>query len=302
MTAMLAAAGRPARFHCPLGALFGAHCGALFGALALATLGLAAPAPAQAQTSTPTPTAAAPASRSAALPIERLQVRDAFIDLRTGPGRGYPVVQVIEKGQWLRVELRRTDWYRVRSESTQGSPHDDSGLPGRVGWVHRSQLERTLTEDGAGKTFGDVVLDDYLARRVEFGLATGRMRSEPLTRFWGTWRAADTLAVEAAFTQVQGTYASTGWWQVSLVSEPWSDQRWSPFFSLGLGRLSNRPNSTLVADTPTKANVAAAGLGLRWHVSERFVARIEGTLLSAFASDTRTAEYRAVALGLSFFY
>ena len=51
-------------------------------------------------------------------------VADPFLELRTGPGRGYPVVHVVERGETVRVDARRTDWFQVV----------DAG--GREGWVH----------------------------------------------------------------------------------------------------------------------------------------------------------------------
>jgi len=224
---------------------------------------------------------------------ERLQVADPFIEMRTGPGRGYPVFHVVERHGWIRIELRRTDWYRVRSENNQG---------GVVGWVHRSQLESTLTEAGAGKTFRDLLLDDYLGRRVEFGAAWGRLRAEPMLKLFTGVRLGDTLGVELTFAQVQGAFSGSDFWHVALVSEPWSHQRLSPFASVGFGRFRNIPNTSLVQAQTVNANLGHAGVGLRWHLSERFVARLDWSLYTAFVSEQRSLEYRATTAGISFFF
>jgi hypothetical protein len=227
------------------------------------------------------------------LVVERLRVADPFIELRTGPGRGYPVFFVAERHAWITVELRRTDWYRVRTESAQG---------GQVGWVHRSQLETTLTEAGGTKSFRDLLVDDFLARRVEFGVGWGRLRKEPMIKMWTTVRLGETLAAEVTLGQVQGTFSGTDFWHVSLVSEPWSHQRLSPFFTIGAGRFRNIPNLSLVSAATTHANLGQAGLGLGWYISERFVARLDWSSYAAFVSDERTLEYKAVTAGLSFFF
>lgn len=224
---------------------------------------------------------------------ERLQVADPFIELRTGPGRGYPVFHVVERHGWIRVELRRTDWYRVRSETSQG---------GVVGWVHRSQMGSTLTEAGAGKTFRDLLLDDYLGRRVEFGVAWGQLRAEPMLKLFTGVRLGDTLGAELTFAQVQGAFSGSDLWHLSLVSEPWSDHRLSPFASVGFGRFRNVPNASLVQAQTVNSNIGHAGIGLRWYLSERFVARLDWSLYAAFVSEQRTLEYRATTLGISFFF
>lgn len=257
-----------------------------------------APSSAPAASPTPVPGTTAPPT-SATEPrygpdyVERLQVADPFIELRTGPGRGYPIFHVVERRGWIRIELRRTDWYRVRSETSQG---------GVVGWVHRSQLESTLTEAGAGKTFRDLLLDDYLGRRVEFGAAWGQLRAEPMLKLFTGVRLGETLGVELTFAQVQGAFSGTDFWHVALVSEPWSHQRLSPFASVGFGRFRNIPNTSLVQAQTVNANLGHAGVGLRWHLSERFVARLDWSLYTAFVSEQRSLEYRATTVGISFFF
>ena len=69
--------------------------------------------------------AVAPAGARA--PIE-VVVKDAYIDLHTGPGRGYPVTISVERGVTIQLLRQRTDWIEVRTAR------------GQRGWVHRSQL------------------------------------------------------------------------------------------------------------------------------------------------------------------
>src|SRR5690606_34834430 len=55
-------------------------------------------------------------------------VEDPYLELHTGPGRGYPVFQIAERGERVELIRRRTDWFQVR-------------LPrGEVGWVPLAQL------------------------------------------------------------------------------------------------------------------------------------------------------------------
>ncbi len=245
------------------------------------------------------PAASAAASSSVAPPTavagtavhgELLQVVEPYLELHTGPGRGYPVFFVVERQHWITVELRHTDWFRVRAEG------------GQVGWVARSQLEKTLTAGGGNKTFRDILLDDYLARRVEFGAAWGRFASDPMLKVWLQYRLADTVGAELTVGQVQGLFSGTNFWHLSLTSEPWSDQRLSPFFAVGLGKFGNTPNASLVNDIPTKAKMGLATVGLRWHLSERFVARLDWTLYTGFVSDTQSTEYRSLTAGIGFFF
>jgi len=233
---------------------------------------------------------AAMAADAPAADSEKLQIADAFIEMHTGPGRGYPVFHVAARHEWITVEMRHTDWYRVRTDN------------GRVGWVRRAQLESTLTAAGDRKSFRDVLVDDYLRRRVEMGAAWGQFKGEPMLKIWTAYRWADAISLEGALGQVQGVFSGTDLWHVNLNIEPWSDQRLSPALGVGLGKFRNIPNRSLVDAAVTNAQLAVASVGLRYYISERFVGRVDYSLYTAFVADTRSTEYRAVTVGLSFFF
>jgi hypothetical protein len=221
---------------------------------------------------------------------ERLQVADPYLELHTGPGRGYPVFHVAARGEFVEITLRHTDWYKVRTEK------------GREGWVPRSQLETTLTQAGGRKSFRDVLVDDYLRRRVELGGAVGRFGGEPMLKVWTAYKLSESIHAEATVGQVQGVFSGTDLWHLNLGIEPWSDRRLSPSFGIGFGKFLNLPNLSLVDAVPTDAKLANASIGLRWHLGERFVARADYTIYTAYVSNTRSSEYRALSAGLSFFF
>ena len=65
-----------------------------------------------------------------------MTVADPYLEMRTGPGRGYPIFHVVDRGEDVAVIMRRTDWFLVRASN------------GKEGWVRRAQMERTLQPDG----------------------------------------------------------------------------------------------------------------------------------------------------------
>ena len=46
----------------------------------------------------------------------KILIADPFIELHTGPGRGYPVFYVIERGREVTIVKRRTDWFQLRTD------------------------------------------------------------------------------------------------------------------------------------------------------------------------------------------
>jgi hypothetical protein len=252
----------------------------------------AAPVAAAAQgaaASAPPPAAAEP-SVLTFQDSERLQVADPYIELRTGPGRGYPIFFVAQRNAFIAVELRHTDWYRVRTDD------------GKVGWVSRQQLETTLASGGVQKTFRDVMIDDFLNRKVQLGGAWGHFKGEPMLKFWTSYRMSETLSLEGTIGQVQGVFSGTDIWHLNLMSEPWADQRLSPFFGIGVGKFTNFPNLSLVGAETTNAKLANAMLGVRYYLTERFVLRADYSFYTVFVNDTKTNDYHAWTLGVSFFF
>jgi len=230
------------------------------------------------------------AKQRAQMPGLHVHIGRLHAEARTGPGRGYPIFYIAGREEWIEILLRRTDWFKVRTAD------------GKEGWVNRAQLETTLTEAGTAKAFRDTLVDDYLRRKLELGAAWGEFDSEPMLKIWSAYRFSDALSVEAAIGQVQGTFSGTEFWAINLNVEPWSDRRLSPFLGIGLGRFKNIPNASLVSATVTNANLANAAIGLRYYIAERFVARLDYSIYTAYVSDADSAEYKAVTLGIAFFF
>jgi Bacterial SH3 domain len=219
----------------------------------------------------------------------KLQVTDPYLELHTGPGRGYPVFHVAQRGEAVEVLLRHTDWFKVRTAN------------GREGWVPRLQIENTLAQIGpTQQPTRSLLAADDARRRFEVGAARGRFDGEPSLKIWTRAKLADTVGVEAVLGQVQGLYSGTDYYSLNLQLEPWSDRAIAPHFGIGFGRFNNLPNLSLVGALPTDAKLASATLGLRWTFARRFVARADYTLTTAYIDDSKSGEYRALHLGLAF--
>src|ERR1700722_1924396 len=65
-----------------------------------------------------------------------LVVSEPFLEMHSGPGRGYPVTYVVGRDESVTVLYSRTDWYKVRATG------------GQEGWVRRSDLARSRLASG----------------------------------------------------------------------------------------------------------------------------------------------------------
>ena len=88
-------------------------------------------------------------------------VADPFLELRTGPGRGYPVFRVIARGERIEVLLRRTDWFKVRDD------HD------REGWARRDDMRQTLLASREPLPVEDIAKRNFDVAPWELGAQSG---------------------------------------------------------------------------------------------------------------------------------
>ena len=48
-------------------------------------------------------------------------VADPYLELHTGPGVGFPIFHVIDRGEPVEIIMRRTDWFQVRISDRNSS-------------------------------------------------------------------------------------------------------------------------------------------------------------------------------------
>jgi hypothetical protein len=219
-----------------------------------------------------------------------VRVVEPFIELHTGPGRGYPVVYVVDRGTELSVIKRRTDWFLVRTRSS------------REGWVSRGQIEQTLTSAGAPTHIDEPGIGDFSERRWETALLGGRFDGADLATVYGAYAFTPNLSGELAVSQVFGDYSDSILGTLSLVAQPFPEWRLSPFFTVGTGLIYTDPNVTLVDEDSRTDQVGSVGAGMRWYLTRRFILRAEYRRYTVFQDKDDNQEANAWQAGIGFFF
>lgn len=229
-------------------------------------------------------------SSTASAATVQLEIIDPYLELHTGPGRGFPVFHVVDRGERVTLASRKTDWFLVQTEK------------GLEGWASRQSLEKTLTTAGLPATFRDTLLDDYLQRHLEIGYSVGSLdMADPMLTVRVGYRFSPNLALEFDYAQSAGNFSSSTFAYFSLVSQPFPEWRVSPFFSLGLGRYHYTPKQTLIGEAEVESNLGNVGIGVNVYVSSRFIIRGDYRRHLAYIDVNRINEYNELSLGLSFF-
>jgi len=219
-----------------------------------------------------------------------LTVQDPYIEMHTGPGRGYPIFYVAERGESIVVLRRRTDWYQVQ------------GPRGEEGWAESEQLERTLEIDGEEFEAQRSTLEDYAGRRWEAGVSYGDFGGANIISTFGAFNLSGNLSLELSLSQALGRYSDSTMTNLNLVHSMFPERRASPYFTLGTGAIHTEPKATLIATVDRTDSLAHAGFGVRTYLTRRFVFRAEYKTYVVFTSRDDNEEIREWKAGFSFFF
>ncbi|MEM8547848.1 MAG: SH3 domain-containing protein [Pseudomonadota bacterium] len=219
-----------------------------------------------------------------------VEVADPFLDMRTGPAKGYPITNVAEQGDKVEIIRRKTDWFKVRTER------------GKEGWVNIAQMELTLDEAGELTQIERVGRDEFLARRWEAGILTGDFQGADALAVYTGYSISRNLAVEVWGSQLVGNFSNGYMATVNAVHETWPEWRISPYFTLGTGVIRTEPKSTLVSTPDRTDQVAVVGGGFRVYVTQRFVLRGEYKSYVVLTSRDDNEEVEEWKVGFGFFF
>ncbi len=220
----------------------------------------------------------------------QVEVADAFLELRTGPGRGYPVTHVVARGDRVDVLMRRTDWLKVR---------DDRG---REGWARRRDIARTLLAEGAPLDLGEPGRRDYDADPWEAGALSGDFGGGNVNTAYVGYAFNEFLSAELGASQVLGRAANGLLGTVGLVHTIRPDWRIAPFVGLGTGVVRIEPKATIVAPVVRTNHVGYVGAGAKVYLARRFVFRGDYRRYVIFTERERNEERDEWKVGFAFFF
>ena len=213
-----------------------------------------------------------------------------YLELRTGPGRGYPVFHVAERDQRVEVLFRRTDWFKVRTER------------GVEGWAAQRDMLRTVLPDGTPFTFDLGDRAGFTSHRFEMGVFAGDYGGATLISGYGSFSFNSQLAAEVAAGQFLGKFSNGAVADFGFSHVLMPEWRLSPFLMLGTGLVHVTPKATLVVPSERTDQTAYVGGGLRYYLTRRFFVRAEYKSHMVFTKRNANEEVDEWKLGFAFFF
>jgi uncharacterized protein YgiM (DUF1202 family) len=209
---------------------------------------------------------------SASEPLQQVKIADPYIEMHTGPGGGYPIFHVMERGAFIEIISRRTNWFKVNN------------LKGKTGWVYFDQLSRTLSANGNPVKFTEVTQDDFADRDWEWGVMVGDFGGAPSLTTYGSYMFNQGFATEASISQSIGDISSSFLYKIGLVMQPFPEWSYSPYFQMATGIIDVKPSSTTSQPLDGTSQFSSISLGVRKHITQKIIVRLEYSQYIIFSS------------------
>ena len=219
-----------------------------------------------------------------------VEVIDPYLDLRTGPGRGYPIIDIIERGERVRVLKRRTDWFKLEVDGD------------RPGWASIEQFKKTLNLAGEHVELAEGEQSEYTDRHWEMGFMAGDYAGARSVALYLGYSFTPEFSTELTLSQALGNYSSGLMGMLSLLMKPFPEWRLSPFFMLGGGAISTKPGTTLAGEDERLESAAHVGAGMHVYLTRRFMFRLDYKNHLLFTTREENEEIDEWRAGFAFFF
>jgi hypothetical protein len=217
-------------------------------------------------------------------------VADPYIELHTGPGKGYPVFFVVSRDDRIEVLKERTGWYLVREHQ------------GREGWVTEQQLLHTLDPDGNVIKLDAPTLESLSRSRFQGSLMLGDFDGASLISLSGSYGLTDHMSVQLTLNHALGNISNMEMSTLDITHTLFPEWRVSPYLSIGTGLIRTRPHTTQVQEVDTTDQMSFFGAGVRLYISRRFIARAEYHNNYTYTSRNENEESTEWKTGFAFFF
>lgn len=217
-------------------------------------------------------------------------VKTPYLELHTGPGRGYPVFDVVPQGDSVVILFRRTQWLKVRTRR------------GAEGWASENDMLQTALAEGEPLPLRIGNRAGFTSHRFEMGAFAGVYGGANLVSAYTSYSFNRQLAVEAALGQLLGRYSNGVTADIGLTHYPMPQWRLSPFLMLGLGVLHVEPKATLVRPANRTEQTAYVGGGFRYYIGRSFFLRAEYKTHVVITTQNRNQVEDEWKLGFAVFF
>ena len=221
---------------------------------------------------------------------ERVTVRVSYVNIYSGPGRGYPVFDIVERREWIDIIQIHTDWFKVRLQDK------------KMGWAHKDDLSLSLSPSGEPLNFKQYIQQNYQNQRFEFGFSGGKLANRSTMGVRVAYRLNPFFTPEMSWLHASDQISSSTVYNLNILLHPFTLNRLSPYFTLGVGRFKTVPDDSIVNAITSNSDAVNVGTGIYYYLTSRFLLRLDYRNYFVYLSDNSLGSHQEWTAGFSFFY
>ncbi|MGB2742370.1 MAG: SH3 domain-containing protein [Cognaticolwellia sp.] len=209
-----------------------------------------------------------------------------YVELRSGPGRGYPITQVIEQNEVVTVLVKRTAWFKVVDKR------------GNEGWFHQDHLLNFSFNQQPIMATQDY---DYLSHSWEAGVGYGELEQADFYRLSLSYAFSPVINTELAIGKAIGNVSDNEIAELMLVAQPFPELSVIPYFAVGAGVIRTTPHSVLADAQERNNTLISSAIGLKYYLTRNFLLRAEYKYSLVLTDRDDNEGIRIWTLGFSVF-
>ena len=211
-----------------------------------------------------------------------------FIELRSGPGRGYPITNVLEQNEIVIVLVKRTAWFKVEDKR------------GNQGWFHQDNL-LNFSFDQQPVISAEKNQDDYLSRTWELGVGYGELEQANFYQLNLSYAFSPVLSSELNIGKAIGSVSDSEIVELMLTAQPFPELMVIPYFAVGAGAIRTTPQSVLADAQERNNTLLSSAIGLKYYLARNFLLRAEYKYSLVLTDRDDNEGVRIWTLGFSVF-
>ncbi|RZV59541.1 MAG: hypothetical protein EX270_01445 [Pseudomonadales bacterium] len=233
----------------------------------------------------------------------RVEIIEPFLEIRTGPGRNYPIFYVAQRSEELEIQKRRNDWYQVGLQVNQNRR--------KTGWIHREALGRTLvskSQEPPVIVAGEPAPVRMNAKehprlihafnpRAYLGFTFGRSSTSDLAGLLAGYNLTDKLAIELQANELLGQSFQSTSFSGNLSLTPFDRWLVAPFFQVGMGSIDNKARVTTSQQNDASDKFFQSNAGASLLLSKRYRIRLEYRHINIIQSRNENREIETWQIG-----
>ncbi|WP_298442729.1 SH3 domain-containing protein [uncultured Ferrimonas sp.] len=211
-----------------------------------------------------------------------------LVELHSGPGIGYPVVQVLEQGEDVTLLLTRTSWIKVQDKR------------GQQGWVPSQALTGLLYQ--SQPLLNAQANPSFALRHWESGVLYGDLEGANFYNIYADIALSDVFSAELSAGKALGKISDSSLFELMLMSHLVPEWPVVPYVGIGGGYISTSPHGVIADGIKRDHALMSATSGIKYHISRNFIVRAEYRLSLALTDRDQNEEIETWKIGIGVFF